>query len=63
MQHVKTRHEQSNIAPRSALNEGKPKKIQYSEWYKMLRGRNYEVEKIMRFLKEHIIVTNDFGTK
>ena len=38
--------------------EGHQKKIQYPERYKMLPGRDCEVEKIMKFLKEIEIYEN-----
>ena len=52
IQHVETKHQQSNIALKSALNEGTPeKKISRAIEKKLLR-RDCEVETIKKFLKE-----------
>ena len=49
---IEYRHWKSNIILRSSSNGETADKIHYPEQYKTLRGKDCEVEKIMKFLKE-----------
>ena len=52
MQYIKIRHWQSKIASKSIPNRGTAGKNTISRGIKNTYGKNYEIEKVMKFLKE-----------